>query len=85
MYFFDYFNPRTREGCDWVDTAPIVQIPGISIHAPVKGATQTSLQRVTVSNISIHAPVKGATTSGTGSTGDYTDFNPRTREGCDKR
>ena len=33
------FNPRTREGCDWIDTATKVYVHGISIHAPVKGAT----------------------------------------------
>jgi len=33
--------------------------------------------------ISIHAPVKGATGTGTGTAVVDTDFNPRTREGCD--
>ena len=35
------FNPRTREGCD-LDTLDTVDVyPSISIHAPVKGATDT--------------------------------------------
>ena len=34
-----YFNPRTREGCDCnIDKITAVK-KGISIHAPVKGAT----------------------------------------------
>ena len=36
---FQYFNPRTREGCDgegFKDSKPLQEI---SIHAPVKGAT----------------------------------------------
>ena len=41
-----YFNPRTREGCD--DDTNIVRIPNfiISIHAPVKGATNTTTNYV---------------------------------------
>ena len=56
----------------------------ISIHAPVKGATQGDDQVVdTRIVISIHAPVKGATKSH--AVGDICSryFNPRTREGCD--
>ena len=34
---------------------------GISIHAPVKGATQNKSSIALTSLISIHAPVKGAT------------------------
>ncbi len=33
----------------------------ISIHAPVKGATQGDIKNITIDAISIHAPVKGAT------------------------
>ena len=33
----------------------------ISIHAPVKGATTQSCNKVAITHISIHAPVKGAT------------------------
>jgi len=35
---------------------------GVSIHAPVKGATFHCSVYATVSVVSIHAPVKGATT-----------------------
>ena len=34
----DYFNPRSREGSDFLDLLFDRQ-PAISIHAPVKGAT----------------------------------------------
>ena len=34
--------------------------------------------------ISIHAPAKGATTTHRGGEREQGDFNPRTREGCDK-
>jgi len=34
-----YFNPRTREGCDSIRVIVIGAGRGISIHAPVKGAT----------------------------------------------
>ena len=57
-----YFNPRTREGCDFVEL-DAAQIPrSISIHAPVKGATMLeSVAWPALYAISIHAPVKGAT------------------------
>ena len=35
---FDYFNPRTRVGCD-LASLDVAGITGISIHAPVWGAT----------------------------------------------
>jgi len=34
---------------------------GVSIHAPVKGATKVVIVQKQVSRVSIHAPVKGAT------------------------
>ena len=56
----------------------------ISIHAPVKGAT-TGVVTLTTANIqiSIHAPVKGATSNSPIRMPVYSNFNPRTREGCD--
>ena len=57
------FNPRSREGSDPV---PHMQSPGqgISIHAPVKGATSVGNTLYEQGAISIHAPVKGATRYG---------------------
>ena len=36
------FNPRTRVGCDAISTTNLLVV-GVSIHAPVWGATQLSL------------------------------------------
>ena len=58
-----YFNPRSREGSD--DLRPhLTQLGGISIHAPVKGATKRIELLETNVRISIHAPAKGATAQG---------------------
>ena len=56
-----YFNPRTREGCDFDFRLDVGHILLISIHAPVKGATKISSMLLFKIDISIHAPVKGAT------------------------
>ena len=34
------FNPRTHEGCDRSERTNISDVPHISIHAPMKGATR---------------------------------------------
>ena len=57
---------------------------GISIHAPVKGATQGTTFYNSKPRISIHAPVKGATSGAVCCACIMcSNFNPRTREGCD--
>ncbi len=38
------FNPRTREGCDPTNTTSPFMAGVISIHAPVKGATKSSIK-----------------------------------------
>ena len=60
-----HFNPRSREGSD-SDLKQSTDDSGISIHAPVKGATNQSLTLAQTQLISIHAPVKGATGNDTG-------------------
>jgi len=55
----------------------------ISIHAPVKGATNQANAFFAKQTISIHAPVKGATSLSIRLFTSSSDFNPRTREGCD--
>ena len=57
----DYFNPRTREGCDISHILRTIRTIQISIHAPAKGATYGGLAGFVFSEISIHAPAKGAT------------------------
>ena len=81
---YRYFTPRTRKGCDVNDFYHLLFMFLISIHAPVKGATQPpAVIPPCTLFISIHAPVKGATTVRSKGILPSTDFNPRTREGCD--
>ena len=56
----------------------------ISIHAPAKGATITSVQFCLCHCISIHAPAKGATWFMRKHRLCRHNFNPRSREGSDK-
>mgnify|MGYP006932248051 CR=1 FL=1 len=58
----DSFNPRTREGCDF-DNPYTFKINFVSIHAPVKGATELGDYGFAAQFVSIHAPVKGATSA----------------------
>ena len=62
-----------------------LHVPQISIHAPVKGATDVAGDIGLWGGISIHAPVKGATRPHTTNSHPATDFNPRSREGSDRR
>ena len=39
----------------------VYEDPRVSIHAPVKGATDPLLDKLKLEEVSIHAPVKGAT------------------------
>ena len=56
----------------------------ISIHAPAKGATWCMDCGWCGNDISIHAPAKGATIGKSNGLASLDDFNPRTREGCDR-
>ena len=76
------FNPRSHEGSDsWklISSGD----PAISIHAPTKGATETTLSTLRLSVISIHAPTKGATRYRPVSRECQCNFNPRSHEGSD--
>ena len=55
----------------------------ISIHAPARGATGLHRQPSRHYQISIHAPARGATGGRGKARATPTDFNPRTRTGCD--
>ncbi len=57
----------------------------ISIHAPMKDATKSSLASVLSKLISIHAPMKDATQCFHLVCDISMYFNPRTHEGCDFR
>ena len=59
------FNSRSREGSDLTDSSIWHAIQQVSIHAPVKGATEHDATGAIPINVSIHAPVKGATARAT--------------------
>ena len=60
MIFLRCFNSRARKGRD-VTSSRFSPHGGVSIHAPVKGATAWHPQISGYFLVSIHAPVKGAT------------------------
>ena len=55
------FNPRTHEGCDVYYGGSLGSWDDVSIHAPTKGATSLSHNKLKNLLVSIHAPTKGAT------------------------
>ena len=61
-----------------------LQVRNVSIHAPVKSATERGAGAVVRGGVSIHAPVKSATVSASAWRGWRGRFNPRTREECDQ-
>ena len=77
------FNPRTRKGCDMRIHPFILDFLKVSIHAPVKGATNFDHIKKSIEIVSIHAPVKGATDNKSNFGELLSCFNPRTRKGCD--
>ena len=55
----------------------------ISIHAPTRGATFCLVILLYLLVISIHAPTRGATELFFKDSKRWSNFNPRTHEGCD--
>ena len=80
-----HFNPRSREGSDMLAHSATFAIICISIHAPAKGATTISTDMNEDLVISIHAPAKGATIRQRIIFRCFAHFNPRSREGSDRR
>ena len=78
------FNPRSREGSDTMLTSQRC-CSAISIHAPARGATASSGSMYFHSNISIHAPARGATGCPAQRWLPCSYFNPRSREGSDRK
>ena len=78
------FNPRARAGRDhWFRASDANQF-GVSIHAPVRGATDIDrVLRECLIRVSIHAPVRGATRWCSGPRVPLSCFNPRARAGRD--
>ena len=54
------FNPRTRTGCDTKGLHKLAS-QTVSIHAPARGATESSSLHGWSTCVSIHAPARGAT------------------------
>ena len=77
------FNPRTREGCDWIIIIKHKRLQ-ISIHAPARGATDLILLcGCFISGFQSTHP-RGVRQIKTHRYAYIQYFNPRTREGCDK-
>ena len=57
----------------------------VSIHAPARGATWARVNDRRKRAVSIHAPARGATRKALRHHRRRDCFNPRTREGCDKK
>ena len=56
----------------------------VSIHAPLRGATDQTEWIEEECGVSIHAPLRGATYDGEETVTKYKSFNPRTPAGCDQ-
>ena len=77
-----HFNPRTREGCDTKVSVPSVYQLSISIHAPARGATGRTAKILRLMRFQSTHP-RGVRHWNFLARLSPTDFNPRTREGCD--
>ena len=55
------FNPRSHEGSDPRSRGSSQSFPGVSIHAPTRGATGVWYSDANGEEVSIHAPTRGAT------------------------
>ena len=78
-----YFNPRTRVGCDRLLDRRLVKLALFQSTHP-GGVRLIDPQQLTEPlEISIHAPGWGATSGAAPRRGKMTNFNPRTRVGCD--
>ena len=77
------FNLRTCKGCDLRHTLFDLHHLAVSIHAPIKDATEGDSLCVTAEAVSIHAPIKDATSGRLRLLPLPKRFNPRTHKGCD--
>ena len=79
------FNPRSRMGSDCAGFCGLASSSGVSIHAPVWGATGCRAVGDAFYCVSIHAPVWGATLDADMIGSINFSFNPRSRMGSDPR
>ena len=78
-----YFNPRTRVGCDNYFRENCYYPALISIHAPAWGATERDDLRDEISDIFQSTHPRGVRLSTLQHARVLLHFNPRTRVGCD--
>ena len=78
-----YFNPRSREGSDGLQTVAFAVRRRISIHAPAKGATYFDYLKVSVRIFQSTLPRRERRASYETRTSGRCYFNPRSREGSD--
>ena len=78
------FNPRTREGCDEIIAYLDAKAEAFQSTHPRGVRPPEKGHGARRSGISIHAPARGATSSKELPKPMQPDFNPRTREGCDR-
>ncbi|EHO85548.1 hypothetical protein HMPREF0380_00880 [Eubacterium infirmum F0142] len=78
------FNPRTREECDHYKIIICKLSFSISIHALARSATSSGAAKSAQTFISIHALARSATSVCLCLSITRNNFNPRTREECDK-
>ena len=76
------FNPRTRVGCDLSSKYTVQCVSSISIHAPGWGATLRAQPIISPAVFQSTHP-GGVRPRSPSERGHHTDFNPRTRVGCD--
>jgi len=82
-WMFQSTRPRGARQLSTACSRPVVLV---SIHAPARGATcSAEVNPVRAVRVSIHAPARGATPSQRMTTGQTACFNPRAREGRDRR
>ncbi len=79
------FNPRAHAGRDTVLTTYRINQKGVSIHAPMQGATQAGGIKLNPLQVSIHAPMQGATIIKIFNITEKVSFNPRAHAGRDRR
>ena len=79
------FNPRAPAGRDLREVYNLSSIEWVSIHAPLRGATQVRRKDGGVRHVSIHAPLRGATYVRPYAAAVFPRFNPRAPAGRDPR
>ena len=78
-----YFNPRSREGSDFVASKNISSDAPISIHAPARGATTGQGIKGSVKLTFQSTLPRGERLGSFSGPSNYLYFNPRSREGSD--